>query len=151
SGDDVGALHVYTDLRAEPFLSGITGGAHRPATIVDQWDQSTPKVDLLIVIDNSGSMAEEQKALASNLDHLWNRIALANADFHVAVTSSGMTPYTAGFSQCPGGAQGGEAGRFFPVDGSRPRLLTPTTPDVRGALFANTAVGTCHWNEQFLD
>jgi hypothetical protein len=29
--------------------------------------------------------------------------------------------------------------------------LTPATPDVRGALFANTAVGTCHWDERFLE
>lgn len=150
-GDDVGAVRVYTDMRAEPFLSGLTGGAQVAATIVDQWDQSTPKVDLLFVIDNSGSMAEEQRALAQNLDHLWNRIALANADFHIAVTSTGMYPYTSGFMQCPGGASGGEAGRFFPVDASRPRLLTPQTPDVKNVLFANTAVGTCHYDERFLD
>ncbi len=151
SGDDVGALRVYTDMRAEPFLSGITGGAQRAATIVDQWDQGTPKVDMLFVIDNSGSMGEEQRALAQNLDHLWNRIALANADFHIAVTTTGMFPYTAGFTQCPGGASGGEAGRFFPVDASRPRMLTPQTPDVKNVLFANTAVGTCHYDERFLD
>ncbi|HET7788010.1 MAG TPA: choice-of-anchor D domain-containing protein, partial [Myxococcales bacterium] len=140
-GDDVGAVRVFTDMRAEPFQSGITGGSRDSGTVLDQWDQSTPKVDMLIVIDNSGSMQEEQQALAANLDHLWNRIALANADFHIAVTTTGMSPYT--FKQCPGGADGGEAGRFFPVDDSRPRLLTPQTPDVRSVLFANTNVGTC--------
>jgi hypothetical protein len=151
-GDDVGAVRVYTDMRPEPFLSGITGGAQAAATIVDQWDQSTPKVDLLIVIDNSGSMAEEQRALAANLEHLWSRIALANADFHIAVTTTGMYPYSA-FSgvTCPGGAGGGEAGRFFPVDDSRPRILTPETPDVKNVLFANTDVGTCHFDERFLE
>ncbi len=150
-GDDVGAVRAYTDMRPEPFQSGITGGAQPAATIFDQWDQSTPKVDMLIVIDNSGSMAEEQHALATNLDHLWNRIALANADFHIAVTTTGMYPYTAGWTQCPGGASGGEAGRFFPVDNSRPRMLTPQTPDVKNVLFANTNVGTCHYDERFLD
>src|SRR6266850_1954897 len=150
-GDDVGAIEVYTDMRAEPFQAGITGGAQIAATLVDQWDQSTPKVDLLIVIDNSGSMAEEQKALAQNLDRLWNRIALANADYHIAVTSTGMFKYTGGWTQCPGGAFGGEAGRFFPVDNSRPRILTPQTPDVKNVLFANTNVGLCHYDERFLD
>src|SRR6267142_2658701 len=120
AGDDVGAIQVFTDMRQEPFQAGITGGAQVSATIVDQWDQGTPKVDLLIVIDNSGSMAEEQKALAQNLDRLWNRIALANADYHIAVTTTGMFPYTSGFMQCPGGASGGEAGRCFPVDNSAP-------------------------------
>ena len=152
AGDDVGAIRVYTDMRPEPFLGGITGGAQVAATIVDQWDQGTPKVDLLIVIDNSGSMAEEQRALAQNLDHLWNRIALAKADFHIAVTTTGMYPYSAFPGQaCPGGASGGEAGRFFPVDDSRPRLLTPQTPDVKNALFANTDVGTCNYDERFLE
>src|SRR6266446_4445635 len=150
-GDDVGAIRVFTDMRAEPFQSGITGGAQVAATVLDQWDQSSPKVDMLIVIDNSGSMAEEQKALAQNLDRLWNRIALANADYHLAVTTTGMYPYTSGFEHCPGGAEGGEAGRFFPVDNSRPRILTPQTPDVKNVLFANTNVGICNYDERFLD
>src|SRR5207253_8665546 len=136
--DDIASSRVSTSTRATPFQAGITGGVVPAATVNDAWDQSTPKVDMLIVIDNSGSMDEEQKALAANLDRLWSRIALANADFHIAVTSTGMAPYTAGWTQCPGGAQGGEGGRFFPVDGSRPRILTPTTPNVKQALFDNT-------------
>ena len=150
-GDDVGAVQAWTDMRAEPFQSGITGGAQAAATIVDQWDQSTPKVDMLIVIDNSGSMKEEQQALAQSLDRLWNRIERANADYHIAVTTTGMHPFTSGLAHCPGGAEGGEAGRFFPVNNERPRLLTPQTPNVRDVLFANTNVGICNYDERFLD
>ena len=150
-GDDVASLQVWISTKAAPFQVGLTAGAVPPNTVLDKWEQSTPKVDMLIVIDNSGSMDDEQKALAANLDHLWNRIALANADFHIAVTSTAMTPYTAGWTQCPGGANGGEAGRFFPVDNSRPRILTPTTPNVKQALFDNTKVGLCHWDERFFD
>jgi hypothetical protein len=149
-GDDVGAVWVTTSLGTQP-RAGLTGGSQAATTVFDQWTQSTPKVDLLIVVDNSGSMTEEQHALQQSLDTLWNRIALANADFHIAVTSSGMTPYTSGFTQCPGGASGGEAGRFFPVDNSEPRILTPQTPDVKQALFSNIDVGICHWDERFLD
>lgn len=148
-GDDVGQLRVTTNLRpSAPYQIGLTGGAQADQTATDQWDQSTPKVDLLIVIDNSGSMDDEQSALQANLGVLWNRIALANADFHIAVTTTGMQPYTAGWTQCPGGAQGGEAGRFFPVDNSRPRILTPQTPSVKDVLFANTNAGLCHWDER---
>jgi hypothetical protein len=150
-GDDVGTLFVSLAGNPIPLRAGLTGGSQTAATILDQWDQSTPKVDLLILVDNSGSMATQQQALQSNLDRLWSRIAAANADFHIAVTSSGMAPYTAGRTQCPGGAGGGEAGRFFPVDASRPRLLTPQTPDVKNVLFANIAVGLCHWDERFLE
>lgn len=149
-GDDVGQVYVASTESPTPLRAGATGGSQPATTILDQWDQSTPKVDLLMVIDNSGSMAAEQLALAQNLDSLWNRIALADADFHIAVTTSGMQPYTSGWTECPGGADGGEAGRFFPVDASRPRILTPTTANVRDTLAANTAVGTCHWDERFL-
>ena len=138
-GDDVASLQVWISTKAAPFQVGLTAGAVPPNTVLDKWEQSTPKVDMLIVIDNSGSMDDE------------NRIALANADFHIAVTSTAMTPYTAGWTQCPGGANGGEAGRFFPVDNSRPRILTPTTPNVKQALFDNTKVGLCHWDERFFD
>ena len=152
-GDDVGSLYVIASSPGVTYRgqSGLTGGSLATTPVTNQWDQSTPKVDLLMVIDNSGSMAEEQQALAANLDHLWNRIALAKADFHLAITITGMDPYTGGWTQCPGGANGGEGGRFFPVDASRPRILTPETPNVRDALFANTNVGLCHWDERFLD
>src|SRR5205807_66120 len=150
-GDDVASLLVTASTRPDAYQVGVLGGVLQADDITNQFDQSTPKVDMLIVIDNSGSMAEEQRALANNLDHLWNRLALANADYHIAVTSSGMTPYTSGWAQCPGGANGGEAGRFFPVDNSRPRILTPQTPNVKEVLFANTNVGLCHWDERFLD
>ncbi len=152
-GDDVGSLYVVASSPGVTYRgqSGLTAGSLAAAQTTDHWDQSTPKVDLLMVIDNSGSMAEEQQALAANLDHLWNRIALAKADFHIAITTTGMDPYTGGWTQCPGGANGGEGGRFFPVDASRPRILTPETPNVRDTLFANTNVGLCHWDERFLD
>jgi hypothetical protein len=149
--DDVALLAVATSVSPVPYGIGLTGAALADVVQTDQWDQSTPKVDLLIVMDNSGSMAEEQAALTQNLDRLWNRIALADADFHIAVTTTGMYPFTAGWTLCPGGANGGEAGRFFPVDGSRPRLLTPQTPDVANVLMANLNVGLCHWDERFTE
>jgi hypothetical protein len=120
--------------------------------VFDQWQQSSPKVDLLIVIDNSGSMSEEQHALQQSLGALWNRISLANADFHIAVTTTNMTPVGGNvWSPCPGGADGDEAGRFFPVDGSQPRLLTPQTANVQNALSSNVIVGTCSNDERFFD
>lgn len=67
----------------------------------------------------------------------------------MGVTSTGMTPAPGG--TCPGGADGGEAGRLVPVDGTRPRILTPDTPDVRGALGANVEVGICHELEQGME
>jgi hypothetical protein len=56
-----------------------------------------------------------------------------------------------GWAVCPGGGEGGENGRFFPVDGSSPRIITPTTPSAASVFARNTQVGVCHWNEQGLE
>ena len=151
AGDDVAALSVTASTGGSAYQIGLTGGSVSGKYVSDSWSQSTPKVDLLLVIDNSGSMAEEQQALQLNLNRLWSRIALANADFHIAVTTSGVNPYDSGWTQCPGGASGGEAGRFFPVDNSRPRILTPQTPDLQNSLYANINVGLCHWDERLIE
>ena len=151
AGDDVGAVWLLSSLGPQRMQAGITGGAQIAATILDQWDQAPAKVDLLLVIDNSGSMKQEQQALAANIDHLWN--AISTADYHIAVTTMGLTPVInpPPGNACFGGAFGGEAGRFFPVDNSRPRILTPQTPNARDALLANTNVGTCQFDARFLD
>jgi hypothetical protein len=66
-------------------------------------------------------------------------------DLHVAVTTTGIDEAS---DACPGGARGGEAGRFFPVDGSQPRILTNKTPDLASVLQKNVNVGQCAAVEQ---
>jgi hypothetical protein len=150
-GDDVGFIRAITSMGTGP-QAGLTGGAQPHDAVVDQWIQERPKVDLLVVVDDSASMVEEQRALQQSLDAIWKQLFAAGVDFHLAVTTTGMDPVDdTAASICPGGARGGEAGRFFPVDGSSPRILTETTPDLRQALAANLAVGTCHWDERFLE
>jgi hypothetical protein len=59
---------------------------------------------------------------------------------HVAVTTTGIAPVS---NACPGGANGGEAGRFFPVDNSRPRILNQGTANLTKLLQQNSDVGLC--------
>jgi hypothetical protein len=66
-------------------------------------------------------------------------------DLHVAVTTTGINPSS---DACPGGARGGEAGRFFPVDNSRSRILSHRTSDLASVLQRNVAVGQCAEVEQ---
>jgi len=61
------------------------------------------------------------------------------------VTTTGIQAES---NACPGGARGGEAGRFFPVDGSRQRILTHQTPDLANKLQSNSQVGLCASVEQ---
>lgn len=151
-GLDLSPLYVPTSLDATPLLVGMEGtGALRP-TNVDRFVQPPlTQVDVLLVVDNSGSLMEEQEALARNFDSFIQSAVARGIDYHIAVTTTGLTPYRGGWADCPGGVDGGEGGRFFPVDGSSPRILTPATPNVRDAFGTNVKPGVCHWWEEGLE
>ena len=124
---------------------GVVDEGFSPAA-VDVFERaSSPAVDVLFVIDNSGSMMEEQAMLAGGFVAFL--AAITGWDFHVAVTTTGV----GGAVGCAGGADGGEAGRLFPVDGSRPRIITPATAGAAAVFASNVRVGLCHWWEQGLE
>jgi hypothetical protein len=50
-------------------------------------------VDILWVIDNSGTMCEEQSALRTNFKEFISQITDRNIDFHLGVTTTQMDPY----------------------------------------------------------
>ncbi len=152
AGDDSAPLDIQTDLSPAPVMVPLTGHADLRPTQTDTFTLPVQnKVDFLLVVDNSGSMQDKQGLLAANFPALI-RTALANhIDFHIAVTTTGLTPYRGGWADCPGGAYGGEDGRFFPVDNSRPRILTPQTPNLAQVFAENVNVGTCTWDEQGLE
>ncbi|HZH04697.1 MAG TPA: choice-of-anchor D domain-containing protein, partial [Myxococcaceae bacterium] len=92
------------------------------------------RVDVLFVVNNSRTMVEEQPKLQAALPRF---AAAIRGDFRVAVTTTGLDP----FGECaaaPGGSQGGENGRFVPVNGAQAqKVLTPATPNFVSALQAN--------------
>lgn len=108
-------------------------------------------VDILFVIDNSGSMSDKQLAVANGCEAFMSYAMQQAIDFHIGVTTTGITRSVGGWVDCPGGAFGGEAGRLFPVNGSRPRWVTSAMPDAAAVFAANVQVGTCHWLEQGLE
>jgi hypothetical protein len=91
---------------------------------------------------------EEQVGLGTNLAAFLQGMQSQPIDYHIAVTTTGIEPSPGGWSVCPGGAQGGESGRFFPVDNSSPRIITNTTPNAAAVFANNVNVGVCHWDEQ---
>ena len=114
-------------------------------TVLDVFERpAAPMVDVLFVVDNSGSMMEEQAGLAAGFAYFV--AAIAGWDYHLAVTTTGIRAS----GGCPGGADGGEAGRLFPVDGA-PRIITPQVADPVAAFARNVAVGLCHWWEEGLE
>jgi hypothetical protein len=135
-----------------PLTAGVTGEALLETHATELFVQDTrPRVDVLLVVDNSGSMLEEQVNLGANFSALLSAAQAQGVDYQIAVTTTGIVPSPGSWATCPGGAEGGERGRLFPVDGTRPRILTPSTPNADAVFRENTAVGVCHWDEQGLE
>jgi hypothetical protein len=67
-------------------------------------------------------------------------------DYHIGVTSTGIdaAPPQNQTEMCPGGVNGGEAGRLFPVDHTNPRIIDPTMANRADLLAQNLTVGGCH-------
>lgn len=150
-GINTAPLFIGDSSRALPLTVPVIGELLRDGSTVDRFIQKEEDlVDVLLVVDNSNSMVEEQPRLERSVRVLIDEAERRGVDYHIGVTSSGITEGSTAFS-CPGGANGNEAGRLFPVDGSRPRIITPTTSDGRRVLAENTQVGYCHELEQGLE
>ncbi|MFO7561740.1 MAG: VWA domain-containing protein [Enhygromyxa sp.] len=61
------------------------------------------KVDVLLVIDNSGSMGEEQANLAANFGPFIEKLEAAGADYRIGITTTDL-----GGKGCASGGAGGE-------------------------------------------
>ncbi|HYI01658.1 choice-of-anchor D domain-containing protein [Hyalangium sp.] len=150
-GEDLAALRF--DLgEGSLYTASLIGRASATAQQVDSFLQEAgAQVDVLFVVDNSGSMMEEQQSLGANFAAFMTAATASGVDYHIGVTTTGLDVSSGGWSQCPGGAEGGENGRLFPVNGSTPRIITPRTPNASAVFASNTHVGVCHWNEQGLE
>jgi hypothetical protein len=147
-GEDLGVVYVYVQGTQEAYTAMLRGEGKRGAEQHETFEQNDrPKVDILWVIDNSGSMGPYQNAVANNLQPFLSFAQAQQIDYQIGVTTTGLITT----SGCPGGANGGEAGRLYPVDNSHPRILTPYTPDLEAHWAFNIRVGTCHYDEQPLE
>ena len=150
--DGLDSMPLFLDDGVNKRLVSAHGIGVTNPTRTDTFDQADrAKVDVLIVMDNSGSMMEEQDAIGRNFNAFMKFANAQGIDYHIGITTTGIDPSPGGWSTCPGGVDGGEAGRLFPADGSSVRIITPTTP-ISGQVFdKNIRVGICHWLEQGLE
>ncbi|MFN7131008.1 MAG: vWA domain-containing protein [Myxococcales bacterium] len=84
---------------------------------------ATSRIDVLWVIDNSGSMAEEQKLLSDNLGRFMELFNRGQVDYRIAVTTTDVF---------------NDQGKFV----GNPAIITPTISDPVGSFQRNVRVGT---------
>lgn len=128
-----GAVEINGTFAGNPvtYVVSLLGIGSNDARQVDEFEQlGKPKVDILFIVDNSGSMFEEQTALSSNFAAFIQFAEAQGIEYQLAVTTTDV--------------DGGEDGRFVPLSGNpADRIVTPQTqPDPETVFVNNVNVGT---------
>ncbi len=88
---------------------------------VDAFQQTpSPVVDILWVVDNSGTMADEREQLGQRFDQFMDRLLASGADYHIGIVSTDTD-------------DGRHSGRLQ----GDPKVITRDTPDPQAAFAAN--------------
>lgn len=109
-----------------PLTVPMTGEGTANAGQTDVFQQlSDNKVDILWVVDNSGSMSEEQNALATNFNSFVQFANTLSADYQIGIVTTDVMAMN-------------QAGRLV---GST-KIITPSTPNASQVFSNNASVGT---------
>ncbi len=115
-----------------PAFASLVVGCRRleptvfPTTLTDVYIQEPLRmVDVLLVIDNSGSMEEEQARLSRNFEAFIQAFVDAKVNYHVGVITTDLRNQE-------------QAGRLV----GDVRYITPETPDAAEVFASNVQVGT---------
>jgi hypothetical protein len=128
-GTDNGAflLKVTQNGTVVDYIVTLTGNGDTMGLNTDTFKQdSKPKADILLIIDDSGSMFDKQQSLSVNFSSFIKYATSAQVDYQIGVTTTDMDL---------------EGGRIV-GDASNPKILKPTTPNVENLFKAKVNVGT---------
>jgi len=139
-GTDSGAyrIQVVQGGQQVDYIVTLDGRGDTMGFNTDTFRQdSRPKADILLVVDTSGSMSEEQQALAMNFNSFIQYAVTSQVDFQIGLTTSYFGS---------GGSVAAQAGDLCRTDstvtsggqcmgGTGPKIITPTTPNLQ-ATFA---------------
>ena len=132
TGTDSGAVAISATQNGAgvTYVVTLRGEGDTQGLQTDVFKQDVkPKADILLTIDNSGSMGDEQTSLAANFGSFIKFANAASVDYHIAVTTTDM--------DSPNGAHG----RFVSGAGHLEKILTSTTVDVENKFKAKVNVG----------
>jgi hypothetical protein len=140
-GADSGAvaINAIQDGQSVTYLVGLAGHGDTLGQQTDTFTQDQqPKADILLVIDDSGSMSDKQASLASNFASFIQYAVAANVDYHLGVTTT--TAECSSNTGCLSSvAIGGELERDATTG---LRFITPSTPAVSTVFGRLVRVGT---------
>jgi hypothetical protein len=90
--EDSCSLAIYTNAADTPAaVVPLNGAGTLETEETDTWIQTSGQdVDVLFVVDNSGSMGEEQSNLSSNFQTFINQASAWNNDYHVGVVTTDL-------------------------------------------------------------
>ncbi|MBK7858466.1 MAG: choice-of-anchor D domain-containing protein [Archangiaceae bacterium] len=146
-GPDTGAFQIKVTQNGQvvDYIVTLRGVGDNFGLNTDTFRQdSKPKADILLVIDDSGSMSDKQVALGTNFASFIRYADSAGVDYHIAVVGTELGPPASptGSSARVGKFIGGPNNNM-PTAGvcagySGPKVLTPQTPNVQ-SNFKNLA------------
>ncbi len=129
AGADRGKLVIRTFSEGMLLIplsgQGDPAGLHTDVFVQD----SAPKRDVLVTLDNSGSMQEEQLGLGQGFGEFIQQAATEQVSYHVAVTTMDNDP-------------GGARGRFLSGAEHPETVLSPGVANVESKFMAKVNVGT---------
>lgn len=129
-GPDTGAflLKVTQNGNVVDYIITLRGTGDTVGLNTDTFRQdSKPKADILLVIDDSCSMSDKQQALATNFGSFIKYAVSAQVDYQIGVTTTDMDDPA-------------RQGRII-GDASNPKILKNTTPNVQSLFAAKVNVG----------
>ncbi|MFN7133875.1 MAG: choice-of-anchor D domain-containing protein, partial [Myxococcales bacterium] len=151
-GTDAGSIAVQTLQLSHPYVVSVSGTGATDAVQTDIFAQDArPKMDILFVVDDSGSMSDKQTSLGANFDAFMKYAQSQGVDFHIAVTSTSVcTSNTCGSSKASNGRFAPEQPLDFPSPAER--VITPTSANASQLFSRNVNVGTSgNGDEQALE
>jgi hypothetical protein len=151
NGPDAAAVNVFEHGRADPYVVALYGeGSTDPVNEDDFMQVEVPTVDILFVVDNSGSMASKQAELTRNFTSFITFAEQQAIDYHIGVVTTDVDAQaldcrSSGAQRVPGLDQG-QCGYFAdgrwddnPADPTW-RIITPMTQP--SPIVAFTAIAT---------
>ncbi len=141
-GQHYSPLWVKAATEPHPLLIPMLGETNHDGFKTERFTQGTQdELDVLFVVSNATTMQPYQARLSAEMPAWLSTAATRGVSLRAGVTTTGLVPRS---PVCPGGAEGGEAGRLFPVDGSRPRVVSGGSGGAASTLQQNLGVGVCH-------